>query len=107
MISSRRDVVEHEGGQGVAILFELHGDAAGRRVAIVGDRDIHPHFDAGRAHARLGHERRDGQIRPRLAHAADQVNLGDVSFPSGRRAACGFRSRWRIGECENRSRDRR
>ena len=26
-----RDVVEHEGGQGVAILFELHGDAAGRR----------------------------------------------------------------------------
>ena len=49
-----RDVVQHEGGQGVAILFELHRNAAGRRVAVVGNRDAHPHFDAGRPDPEMG-----------------------------------------------------
>ena len=49
-----RDVVEHEGGQGVAILFELHGDAAGGGIAVVGDGDAHPHFDAGGTNAGFG-----------------------------------------------------
>ena len=75
---ARRNVVEHERGQGVAVLFELHGDAAGRRVAVVGDRDVHPHFDAGRPHARLRLERRDRQVRPRFAHAAHQMDLCDL-----------------------------
>ena len=77
---ARRNVVEHQGGQGVAILFELHRDAAGRCVAIVGNRDAHPHFDAGGTDAGLGHERLDGQVGPGFANAAHQMNLGDVFF---------------------------
>ena len=73
---ARRNVLQYQGGQRVAVLLQLHRHAAGRRIAVIRHRHVHPHFDAGRPHARLRLQRRDRQVRPRFAHAPHQMDLG-------------------------------
>ncbi len=64
------------------LLFQPHRNIRGRRRAVVMHRDFHRQRHAGRAGAAARLERRDGQIRPGLVDAVDQLQFcaGLVQF---------------------------
>src|SRR3954463_9468771 len=76
--SASRNVVEHQCGQRISILLELHGDASRRRVAIVNDRNAHPHLDTRGAHTRFRCKRCNRKVRSGVANTSDQMDLSDM-----------------------------